>query len=504
MITIVDCGSQLTQNIKRRIQEQEVRAEIVPHRASLDDILSGSPQGIIQSGGQASVYDDGPPLPDARIYAAGVPVLGICFGMQAMAHLLGGRVQAAKNREYGKTRIHLKDSPLFTGIESKEITVWMSHGDIIEQVPPGFEVIAVSENGHPAAMQKGNLYAVQFHPEVDHTEYGRQMLQNFLAACNARQDWRQGDMAENIIAEVQRQAGENTVIGGVSGGVDSTTMSVLMHRAIGERYHALFIDNGLLRMEEREEVAGYLSALGINLHVTDASPRFLERLAGVDDPDLKRKIIGNEFIAVFEEEAARIGNIDYLCQGTLYPDVIESIPVHGASSRIKRHHNVGGLPERMRLKLIEPFRYLFKDEVRKIAEQLGMPEEIVWRHPFPGPGLAVRIKGEVTAEKLALVRQADRIFISEMRQQGFYRQVSQAFAALSADQTVGVMGDGHTYQHACVLRAVVTRDFMTADSFYFPQEFEQRVTSRIVNEVKGINRVYWDKTQKPPGTIELE
>lgn len=504
MIRIIDCGSQLTQNIARRVREQEVYTEIVPYRTLLDEIIAGQPDGIIQSGGQFSVYDEGSPLPDAGIYAAGVPVLGICFGMQAMAHCLGGRVKAAESREYGKTKIRLKNSPLFAGIENKEITVWMSHGDIIEQVPEGFEVIAISEYGHPAAMQKGNLYAVQFHPEVDHTEHGRQMLQNFVRLCNAKQDWKQADIVGRMIAEVQEKAAGRVVIGGISGGVDSTTMSVLMSKAMGSNYHALFIDNGLLRMREREEVADYLGALGISLHVVDASSRFLERLAGVDDPDLKRKIIGNEFIAVFEEEAAKIGNIDFLAQGTLYPDVIESIPVYGVSSHIKRHHNVGGLPERMQLKLIEPFRYLFKDEVRKIAEQLGIPEEIVWRHPFPGPGLAVRIKGEVTAEKLALVRQADHIFISEMKQQGFYRQVSQAFAALSSDRTIGVMGDAHTYQYACILRAVVTRDFMTADSFYFPPEFEQRVSSRIVNEVKGINRVYWDKTQKPPGTIELE
>lgn len=503
MIRIIDCGSQLTQNIARRIREQEVYSDIVPYNTSLKDILNNNPNGLIQSGGQFSVYDVNSPLPDKRIYDLGIPVLGICYGMQSMAHFLNGEVKAASKREYGKTKIRLKKNKLFDGIDKDEIIVWMSHGDIVEKVPEGFEVIAVSEYGHPAAMCKNNLYAVQFHPEVDHTEYGREILNNFIEICNAKKDWKKEDLIDNIINNLKEQA-RGIVVGGISGGVDSTTMSVLMNKAIGNNYHAIFVDNGLLRKNEAEEVTNYLQQFRINLIVVDASERFLERLKGIEDPDEKRKIIGNEFIYVFEEEAKKIGKIDYLAQGTLYPDFIESIPIYGVSSKIKRHHNVGGLPEKMNLKLIEPFKYMFKDEVRIVAEQLGMPEDIIWRHPFPGPGLAVRIKGEVTKEKLRLIREADHIFISELKNNGLYYKISQAFAALSSDKTIGVMGDEGTYQYACVLRAVVTKDFMTADSFYFPEDFERKVINRIVNEVKGINRVYRDSTQKPPATIELE
>ena len=504
MIRIIDCGSQLTQNIARRIREQEVYTEIAPFKTSLEDILKNNPLGLIQSGGQFSVYDKDSPLPDKRIYDLEIPMLGICFGMQSMAYFLNGSVKAANNREYGKTKIRLKKNKIFEGIDKEEIIVWMSHGDIVEKVPEGFEVIAVSEYGYPAAMHKDNLYAVQFHPEVDHTEYGRQILNNFIKICNAEKDWKKRDLVDNIICKLKEQTGDRIVVGGISGGVDSTTMSVLMNKSIGNNYHAIFVDNGLLRKNEAEEVTNYLQQFGINLIAIDASERFLEKLKKVEDPDEKRKIIGNEFIYVFEEEARKIGKIDFLAQGTLYPDFIESIPIYGVSSKIKRHHNVGGLPEKMNLKLIEPFKYMFKDEVRIIAEQLGMPKDIIYRHPFPGPGLAVRIKGEITKEKLRLVREADNIFISELKNNELYYKISQAFAALSSDKTIGVMGDEGNYQYACVLRAVVTKDFMTADSFYFPEEFERKVTNRIVNEVKGINRVYWDKTQKPPGTIELE
>jgi len=504
MIKIIDCGSQLTQNIARRIRENEVYTEIAPYKKSLEDILKGAPAGLIQSGGQFSVYDDSSPLPDKRIYEQNIPILGICYGMQAIAYFLGGEVKPTKNREYGKTRVKLKKSRLFEGIEKDEIITWMSHGDIVEKVPDGFEVIAVSENGNIAAMQKGNIYAVQFHPEVDHTEYGRQILANFIGICNAEKDWKKEDLIPNIINQIQEKVGESNVICAVSGGVDSMTLALLMKRFLGDRFYAVTINNGLLRKDEEKEVLGNLARAGLRFMYVDAQERFLKRLEGITDPDEKRKIIGNEFIYVLEEQASGLKDVKYLAQGTLYPDVIESVPIYGVSSKIKRHHNVGGLPEDMSLKLIEPFREMFKDEVRVISEKLELPKDIIWRHPFPGPGLAVRIKEEVTKHKLDLVREADYIFISELKNNGLYYKIKQAFAALSSDRTIGVMGDEGTYQYACILRAVVTNDFMTADSFYFSEDFERKVTNRIVNEIKGINRVYWDKTQKPPATIELE
>lgn len=506
MITIIDCGSQLTQNIARRIRELGVFTNIVPYHTNPSALAQKDLEGIIISGGQFSVYDTNAPLYNTQIlHCTTVPILGICYGQQSIAHLLGGKVRPASNREYGATYIQLKhDSPLFNSTP-KEFRVWMSHGDIVEKLPEGFQALAHSQNGHVAAMQKGKIYAVQFHPEVDHTQHGRKILDNFLTLCNATKTWDPEKDYDRIVTATREQITEKVGVGGVSGGVDSTTASVIVGNIAGNNYHPIFVDNGLLRLHEPARVKATLSALGLNVHYVDAADRFLAKLKGVTSPDEKRKITGNEFIAVFEEEARKIPNASYLVQGTLYPDVIESVPVYGISSKIKRHHNVGGLPEHMHLEVVEPFRNLFKDEVRKIAEhRLNLPREIVWRHPFPGPGLAVRIIGDVTPQKLHILREADAIFIEELQKRNLYDQISQAFAVLPGTQAVGVMGDEGTYQHAIGLRAVVTDDFMTANWFRFPYEDLEAICNRIINEVKGVNRTFYDTTQKPPGTIEWE
>jgi len=507
MIRIIDCGSQLTQNIARRIREHGVFSTIVPFNSSLKAIMEGNPDGIIISGGQFSVYGKGAPLYAREILDLKIPILGICYGQQSIAFHLGGKVESTPQREYGQNKIILqKPSRLFNGLP-QESKVWMSHGDIVSQVPPDFEITAISEGKHIAAMQgsreRANIYAVQFHPEVDHTEYGRNILGNFLEICNAKKDWSTENFVPKIIANIRETVGNKKVIGGMSGGVDSSTASVLLAKAIGDNYTPILINNGLLRKGEAEEVLRTLTPYVKSIKYIDATDRFLKKLEGISSPDEKRKIIGKEFIKVFQEAASGI-EAEYLMQGTLYPDVIESVPVYGCSSKIKLHHNVGGLPEKMGLKLIEPFRDLFKDEVRQIGEKLGLPKELVWRHPFPGPGLAVRIIGDVTKEKLDILREADTICVQELKARGIYYNISQAFAVLTNASSVGVMGDEGNYQYVIALRAVTTNDFMTADWYDFKKEDLGAIATRIINEVKGVNRIVYDITQKPPATIEWE
>ncbi|MBS3134618.1 glutamine-hydrolyzing GMP synthase [Candidatus Woesearchaeota archaeon] len=507
MIRIIDCGSQYTQNIARRVRELGVFSEIMPFNSSLESIVDNDLEGIIISGGQFSVYDNNSPLYTKEILFSGKPILGICYGQQSIAHILGGKVIPTDNREYGGTNITIKkQSPLFKDIPDKTFQVWMSHGDIVEELPKGFEAVARSQNGHIAAMQKMNIYAVQFHPEVDHTNYGRKILNNFLDICTAVRNWDPEKNYDKIVEETKERIHNKVGVGGISGGVDSSTVSVLIKNIIGDKYHPIFVDNGLLRLNEAEEVKNSLDSFQLNVKYVNASERFLSRLKGVVNPDEKRKIIGNEFVAVFGEEAQKIKDATYLVQGTLYPDVIESVPVYGVSSKIKRHHNVGGLPRDMNLEVIEPFRNMFKDEVREIAEcKLGMPKEIVYRHPFPGPGLAIRIvSSDVTPEKLELVRKADAIFIQELKKRDLYDKISQAFAGLLNSHSVGVMGDEGRYEGMIILRAVVTNDFMTSDCYYFEKEDINAISNRITNEVKGINRVLYDQSQKPPATIEWE
>ena len=509
MIRIIDCGSQLTQNIARRIRENSVYAEILPFHTPLEQIRCPDLEGIVISGGQWSVYDSKAPHCTPEIYSLGVPVLGICYGQQLMAYQHDGRVVPSEKREYGKTLVRLLDSesPLFRDIPQQEISTWMSHGDVVKRLPQGFRVTARSESSHIAAIENREhaLYAVQFHPEVDHTPYGRMILRNFLHICNAKESWDPEKRYDSIVAETEEKIRGKKGIGGISGGVDSTSASVLVKKLAGAHYTPLFVDNGLLRLNEAQQVNSLLAPFNLGTHFVDASQRFLALLQGIDDPDKKRKIIGNEFIRVFEATLAQhVPDASYLVQGTLYPDVIESVPLYGASSKIKRHHNVGGLPERMKLTLVEPWRELFKDEVRAIAERkLGLPREIVWRQPFPGPGLAIRIVGmDVMPERLAIVRKADHIFLEELTRDNI--PYSQAFAGIFSTRSRGVMGDAGTYEYICGLRIINSDDYMTADVVDIPHETEMRISCRIVNEVKGVNRVFFDKTQKPPATIEWE
>jgi len=505
MIKIIDCGSQLTQNIARRIREFGVFAEILPFYTTPDEILKDNPEGIVISGGQFSVHDENSPMYSREILSAKVPVLGICFGQQAIAHQLGGKVVSARDREYGETEISLKnESRLFLGVKNK-FRAWMSHGDIVERPPPGFKITAISQNGFIAAMENENIFAVQFHPEVDHTEFGRIILENFLKICNAQRIWNPEKEYDCIIEETREMVLGKVGIGGISGGVDSTTLSVLLGEIAGDDYHSIFVDNGLMRMNETEEVKSFLEQFDLDVQYVDAGDSFLAKLQGIADPDKKRKSIGHELIRVFEESATDIPNVTYLEQGTLYPDVIESVPVFGSSSKIKRHHNVGGLPETMNLEIVEPFRNMFKDEVRVIAEKkLGIPKEVVYRHPFHGPGLAVRIVGEITPKKIQLVRQADAIFMDELKKRNLYYKMGQAFAVLTDIHSIGVMGDEGNYEGIIALRAITSRDFMTSDWFAFSKYDLTEIANRIINEVEGINRVVYDVTQKPPGTIEWE
>ncbi|HOT98661.1 MAG TPA: glutamine-hydrolyzing GMP synthase [bacterium] len=506
-ILILDFGSQYTQLIARRIRELGVYSEIKPYSISVDEVRRLQPRGIILSGGPSSVYDSEAPLPDPALFEMDLPILGICYGLQVIGRLFGGEVARAPQREYGRAELQM-DGPesLFSGL-GEAMTVWMSHGDHLTRIPPEFTVIAHTANAPIAAIrhQHRAIYGIQFHPEVVHTPRGTELLGNFVFKnCGCRGDWSASSFVESTVAEIRARVGQERVLCALSGGVDSTVAAALVGRAIGRQLTCLFVDTGLLREKEGEEVCRFYRNADFDFQLIDASERFLTRLEGVTDPEQKRKIIGREFIAVFEEEARRIGKVSHLVQGTLYPDVIESVSTKGPSATIKSHHNVGGLPEQMQLKLIEPLRELFKDEVRKVGREVGVPEYILSRHPFPGPGLAVRILGAITPERLAILRPADRIFIEELRRSGEYDRIWQAFAVLLPIQTVGVMGDERTYENVVALRAVTSMDGMTADWAEIPRPLLARISNRIINEVKGVNRVVYDISSKPPSTIEWE
>jgi GMP synthase (glutamine-hydrolysing) len=507
-VLILDFGSQFTQLIARRVRESRVYCEIHPFDLAVEEIRRRQPVGLILSGGPQSVYESGAPQVTPELLALGVPVLGICYGMQAMALALGGNVVAGSRREYGRAEIEVtRPGLLFGGLDRRQ-TVWMSHGDHVERLPEGFEVLASTENATVVACADParRLFGLQFHPEVSHTAFGAEILRNFLLeACGARGDWTMASYLDESVAAIRQRAGGERVLCALSGGVDSSVVAALIQRAVGDQLIAVFVDNGLLRKHEREQVERSLrDGLGIPLVVALARERFLGALAGVEDPEAKRRTIGRLFIEVFEEEARKVAGARFLAQGTLYPDVIESTAVRGPSAVIKTHHNVGGLPERLGFELIEPLRFLFKDEVRQLGRELGLPEVLLTRHPFPGPGLAVRVLGEVTEERLRLLREADAIFIEELRESGYYEKVSQAFVVFLPVRSVGVMGDYRTYENVVALRSVETLDFMTADWSHLPHELLGRVANRIVNEVRGINRVVYDVTSKPPGTIEWE
>jgi GMP synthase (glutamine-hydrolysing) len=511
-VLILDFGSQVTQLIARRLRESSVYCEIHPFSLPAERIDTFAPKAVILSGGPASVNEAASPKAPQRVFELDVPVLGICYGQQVMCAQLGGRVAASDHREFGRAFIEVTDDcALFEGLWPKgsREQVWMSHGDRVEALPPGFRVVAVSE-GAPFAVvadDKRRFYGTMFHPEVIHTPQGAALLKNFthhVAQC--RGDWTMAAFRAQSVERIRRQVGKGRVICGLSGGVDSSVAAALLHEAIGEQLTCIFVDHGLLRAGEAEEVVTlFRDHYNIPLIHSDAGALFLAKLKGVSDPEQKRKIIGATFIDVFDAEAHKIGGAEFLAQGTLYPDVIESVSFTGGPSvTIKSHHNVGGLPERMKLKLVEPLRELFKDEVRALGRELGLPERLVKRHPFPGPGLAIRIPGEVTQEKLELLRKADAIYLEEIRNAGLYDAIWQAFAVLLPVRTVGVMGDGRTYDQVCALRAVTSTDGMTADYFPFPHDFLGRAATRIINEVRGINRVVYDITSKPPGTIEWE
>ena len=506
LAVVLDFGAQYGQLIARRIRECHVYSEILPHDTPLEQIQALQPKAIVFSGGPASVYESGAPTCDPRLFASGIPILGICYGMQLMGKELGAQVAAGQLREYGKTELTVVDDrDLFAGLNN-HLICWMSHGDLVQSPPPGFHVTAATTSVSVAAMSdpKRKLFGVQFHPEVVHTPWGMEVFRNFLhgeAGCQGR--WTMRSFVEQSVEEIRTRAAGKSVVCGLSGGIDSSVTALLVHRAIGDRLTCIFVDHGFLREGEAEEVVGtFREHFRINLIHADARERFLAKLRGVTDPEEKRRLIGQEFIAVFEEEAAKLGSVSFLAQGTLYPDVIESGTKYAA--RIKSHHNVAGLPELMNLELIEPLRYLFKDEARAVAQELALPDSITWRHPFPGPGLAVRILGEITEERLALLRQADAIFIEEIKRAGLYRQIAQAFAVLSPVRSVGVMGDQRTYQYAILLRAVTSEDYMTADWARLPHEVLETVANRVTNEVRGINRVAYDISSKPPATIEWE
>ena len=511
-IVILDFGSQYTQLIARRIREQNVFSVVLPCTAKLEEIKGYRPGGIILSGGPSSVYETDAPVADEQVLHLGVPVLGICYGLHYMTQKLGGKVSPGQKREYGHADVDLlrNDCALFKGL-SGPLHVWMSHGDEAEALPEGFHLVAQTSNAKAAFEDPARrYYAVQFHPEVHHTKQGTEILKNFVfEICGLKANWTPQRFIDETVESIRRQVGSGRVICGLSGGVDSSVAAMLVHRAIGDQLTCIFVNNGVLRKDEFQKVQQNLrDKLGLNIDAVDASRHFLDKLAGVTDPEKKRKIIGNEFIVVFEQEARRIaevyGKVDWLVQGTLYPDVIESRSVRGPSQTIKSHHNVGGLPEKMELKLIEPLKDLFKDEVRKIGRDLGMPEDILQRQPFPGPGLAVRILGEVTEARVHLLQEADDIVVSEIKRAGLYTKIWQSFAVLLPVMSVGVMGDMRTYAYTCAIRAVNSEDGMTADWVDLPHEVLKTISNRIVNEVKGINRVVYDITSKPPGTIEWE
>ena len=509
-ILILDYGSQVTQLIARRVREHQVYCEIHPYRMSLDDICAFSPAGIILSGGPASVHETGAPDLDHGILELGVPLLGICYGLQLLAARLGGRVEASDTREFGPAMLdHIADDPLFEGLPGgQRRKVWMSHGDKVLDLPPGFEVIATSDGSPNAAVHwpEHNVWGVQFHPEVHHTEGGSELLGNFVRRiCGCQPAWTMQTFIDTTVDRIRKQVGSGRAICGLSGGVDSTVAAALVHQAIGDQLTCIYVDHGLMRENESAEVEQlFRQALGVKLVMVDAAGRFLKGLEGVEDPERKRRIIGHQFIEVFEEEADKLGGADFLVQGTLYPDVIESVAVKGPSDTIKTHHNVGGLPERMRLELIEPLRELFKDEVRAVGRELELPSRAVGRHPFPGPGLAIRVLGEVTEAKLAPLRRADVIAREEIEKAGLYDEIWQALVVFLPVQSVGVMGDERTYQNAVALRCVSSTDAMTADWSRVPYDVLATISSRIINEVEGINRVVYDISSKPPATIEWE
>jgi GMP synthase (glutamine-hydrolysing) len=511
-IVILDFGSQYTQLIARRIREQNVFSVVLPCTAPLAEIQALKPLGLVLSGGPSSVYDADAPAADPALLQLGVPILGICYGLQFIVHHLGGKVRSATKREYGHAEVNIEDAatPLFADLPPT-LAVWMSHGDEALELPAGFRRTAVTSNALAGiANEERRVWAVQFHPEVHHTPLGSQLIKNFLFnICGAAGDWTPAHFIETTVASIRAKVGKDHVICGLSGGVDSAVAAMLVHKAIGSQLTCIFVNNGVLRKNEFINVQKNMrDKLGLNVVAVDAGERFLNLLAGVTDPEIKRKRIGAEFIAVFDDEANRIaqqaGGVDWLVQGTLYPDVIESSSVKGPSQTIKSHHNVGGLPERMKLKLIEPLRDLFKDEVRRIGRDLGMPEDVLGRQPFPGPGLAVRILGEVTQERVALLQEADDIVVSEIKAAGLYSKIWQSFAVLLPVMSVGVMGDQRTYAYTAAIRAVHSEDGMTADWTPLPYEVMKRISNRIVNEVRGINRVVYDITSKPPGTIEWE
>lgn len=508
-IIVIDFGSQYSLLIARRVRECQVYCELVSHDTPWEKIAPLKPKGFILSGGPASVYNQGAPLAPSYVYESGLPVLGICYGMQAITKQLGGKVSPGSKQEYGHSILHIGDrhSPLFAGLDDSP-PVWMSHGDKIEEMPPGFSALAYTENSPYAVMGNGkNIFGLQFHPEVAHTPQGKNILKNFLYnICGCQGNWTMGNFINDSIGRIRKMVGKGKVINALSGGVDSAVVANLIYKAIGDQLTCIYVDHGLHRREEVERTSKvFKDNLGMPIVYVDASARFLDRLKGVIDPETKRKIIGEEFIEVFEEEANKIGKVNFLAQGTLYPDVIESAASGStASAKIKTHHNVGGLPAKMRLQLIEPLRYLFKDEVRQLGIELGMPEEMVWRQPFPGPGLAIRIIGEVTKEKLETLRAADFIVMAEIKKANLYRSTWQTFAVLTQVKSVGVMGDYRTYGYLVALRAVTSDDAMTADWARLPYDLLARISNRIVNEVPGINRVVYDITSKPPSTIEWE
>ena len=509
-ILVLDFGSQYTQLIARRLRELSIYSEVLPPTTTPEQIRAKRPVGVILSGGPKSVSDPGAPKCAPEIFALGVPVLGICYGMQLMTDTLGGRVEPASQREFGHALVDVHASgagaALFTGVPPR-IKVWASHGDFVAAAPPGFTVVATSANAPVSAMADTarHLYALLFHPEVVHSESGLEILRNFAyGVCGCTGDWTMASFIEEATARIRAQVGRGRVVCGLSGGVDSTVAAILIHRAIGDQLTCIFVDNGVLRLNEATQIRTRFERLGLPLVFADASDLFLDRLAGVTDPERKRKIIGATFIDVFEAEAARLGQVDFLAQGTLYPDVIESVSIVGQAALIKSHHNVGGLPERMRMQLVEPLRQLFKDEVRAVGRELKLDEEFVVRQPFPGPGLAVRILGEITRPKLDLLRRADAIVSEEVKRTGWYERLWQSFAVLLPVQSVGVMGDERTYEYTAAIRAVESRDGMTADWARLPHELLASISSRIVNEVRGINRVVYDISSKPPSTIEWE
>jgi GMP synthase (glutamine-hydrolysing) len=509
-ILILDFGSQYTQLIARRIRELHVYSEIHPGDLSLEEVRAFGPSGIVLSGGPASVLEEGSPDIDPAVFELGVPVLGICYGLQLLVKRLGGRVEAADDREYGRAHLKIeRDDPILEGLSREgEHVVWMSHGDRVLSLPVGFEVVASSGHSPFAAVRNADarIWGLQFHPEVVHTESGIRILENFVRRiCGCEPEWTMSAFIDEHVAAIRAQVGDGRVVCGLSGGVDSSVAAALVHRAVGDQLTCIFVDHGLMRLNERAEVeATFRESLGIDLVSVDASDRFLAALEGVTDPEQKRREIGRLFIEVFEEEAAKVGDARFLVQGTLYPDVIESVSVKGASHTIKTHHNVGGLPEDMRLELVEPLRELFKDEVREVGRALGLPERAVGRHPFPGPGLAIRIMGEVTRERLEPLRRADAIMSEEIRRAGLYDAIWQALVVFLPVHSVGVMGDARTYENVVAVRCVTSVDAMTADFAHVPWDVLGRISSRIINEVKGINRVVYDISSKPPATIEWE